>query len=127
MSDDEREIRSLIEKFADAYHSGDLQGVLDCYADDLIKLRNGAPAETKPIVAERIAQVFDKYSSRVDATVDEILIDGDLAVVRGNFTVILTPKSGGETQTIERRYLEVWQQDKGRWLVARTMDNVVNR
>jgi len=124
MSDDEREIRSLIETFAAAHAAGHLQGVLDCYSDDLVKLRNGSPAETKAVVAERIAQVFEKYHSKVDATVDEILVDGDLAVVRGNFTVSLTPKSGGDEQTFERRYLEVWRRAEGRWLVARTMDNV---
>ena len=126
MSDDESQIRALIDKFAEAYRAGDLQGVLDCYADDLIKLRNGAPAETKEIVAGRIAQVFANFLTTVEARVDEILIDGDLAVVRGDFIVTLAPKSGDQTQTIDRRYIEVWRKADGRWLVARTMDNVAH-
>ena len=37
--------------------------------------------------------------------------------------ITLTPKADGEPQTIERRYLEIWRKEDGRWRVARTMDN----
>jgi uncharacterized protein (TIGR02246 family) len=36
MSDDERQIRQLIERWAAAVHSGDLDTVLDAHADDIV-------------------------------------------------------------------------------------------
>jgi len=36
-----------ISEFAKAYNNGDIIKLLEYYRDDLIKLRNGAPPETK--------------------------------------------------------------------------------
>jgi ketosteroid isomerase-like protein len=120
----EEDIKRAIDEFIIAYNSGDIRAVLSCYADDLVKLRQGAPPETKPEVARRVVEVFDKFHTRVDVSNDEILVAGELAFTRGNFRVTLTPKAGGEAQTIDRRYLELWRKENGRWLVVRTMDNV---
>lgn len=120
----EEEITRAIDEFVNAYNNGDIDAVLACYGDDLVKLRQGAPPETKPEVARRAAGVFDKFHTRVDVSNDEILIAGALAFTRGSFRVTLTPKADGETQTIDRRYLELWRKENGRWLVVRTMDNV---
>lgn len=119
----EKEIESAIECFIKAYNDGNMDGMLACYGDDLIKLRQGAPPETKAEVASRVAAVFAKFNSRVDVTIDEILVSGTSAFTRGSFIVTLTPKAGGESQTIERRYLEIWRKEGERWLVVRTMDN----
>jgi uncharacterized protein (TIGR02246 family) len=119
----EKEIAGAIERFVKAYNSGDLDSMLACYGDDLIKLRQGTPAETKAEVAARVAGVFAQFHSQVDVTVDEILVSGNSAFTRGSLIVTLTPKAGGESQTIERRYLEIWRKEDGRWLVVRTMDN----
>lgn len=121
--DEKEEIERAIEGFKKAYDAGDLEGVLAYYTEDLIKLRNGAPAESKRELAARIAEVFKKFHSTVDATVDEVMVSGDLAVVRGMFHVTLMSRQGEEKHALDRRYLEVWQKQDGRWKVARTMDN----
>ena len=42
----------------------------------------------------------------------------------GRLAITLVPRDGsGPSQSIERRYLEVWRKDAGRWRVVRTMDN----
>ena len=120
---EQRAIESAISEFISAYNAGDLARVLAYYTEDLIKIRSGGPAETKPETAKRVAEVFAKFHSRVDVFNDEIRTSGDIAFTRGKFRVTLTPKAGGESQTIERRYLEIWRKENGRWLVARTMDN----
>ena len=120
----EEEIRRAIGEFVNAYNRGDIDAMLACYGDDLLKLRQGAPPETKPEVAGRVAEVFDTFHTRVDVSNDEILVAGEMAFSRGSFCVTLTPKAGGDTQTIDRRYLELWRKENGRWLVVRTMDNV---
>ena len=120
---DQKAIESAIVEFVEAYNAGDLARVLAYYADDLIKIRQGAPPETKSETAQRVAAVFAKFHSRVEVVTDEIRTSGDIAYTRGSFRVTLTPKAGGESQIIERRYLEIWRKEQGRWLVARTMDN----
>ena len=121
--DEEKAIEASISEFVRVYNAGNLEGVLAYYTEDLIKVRQGGAAETKPETAKRVAGVFDKFRSRVDVSNDEIRVSGQMAYTRGSFRVTLTPKAGGETQVIERRYLEIWRKENGRWRVARTMDN----
>jgi len=122
--EDKEIIAAAIGEFIAAYNAGDIAGVLSYYTDDLIKVRHGAAPETKAETADRLVQVFKAFSSRVEATVDEIGISGEMAFTRGELQVTLIPKSAGEPQKIMRRYLEIWRRENGRWRVARTMDNV---
>lgn len=123
---DREAIASSIKGFVEAYNSQDLVQVLAYYSDDLVKVRHGGASETKPETAKRVAAVFEEFHSRVDVSNDEVCTDGNLAFTRGSFTVTLTPKAGGESQVVRRRYFEIWRKQDGRWLVARTMDNVDN-
>ena len=120
---DQKAIEATIDEFIKAYDAGDIASLLAYYGDDLIKLRSGAPAETKLDTALRVAEVFSQFHSRVEVVTDEIVTSGEFAFTRGSFRVILTPKKGGEARAIERRYLEIWRKEDGRWLVIRTMDN----
>src|SRR5262249_31756897 len=120
---EEKRIETSISEFISVYNAGNLKGVLAYYTDDLIKIRQGGPAETKAETARRVAGVFEKFHSQVDVMNEEIRVSGEMAYTRGTFRVTLTPKAGGEPQIIERRYLEIWRKEDGRWRVARTMDN----
>lgn len=121
---DEKAIELAISEFVTAYNAGDINKVLGYYGEDLVKIRNGAAPETKADTALRVASVFDKFHSQVDVVNDEIHVSGDFAFTRGTFRVTLIPKAGGDPQIIDRRYLEIWRKEGGRWLVVRTMDNV---
>ena len=112
-----------IARFKAAYDSGNVEAVAGCYSESLVKLRQGAPPETKAEVIARIAAILRDYVGTVDADNEELDGDGDFAFTRGKFVVTLTPKAGGETRRLERRYLELWRKEGGRWLVFRTMDN----
>jgi ketosteroid isomerase-like protein len=120
---DKQLIRGAIEGFITSYRSSDLKGILSYYSEDLLKLRQGADPETKKQTADRIAEVFQKNRTDILVTVDEIVISGNLAFARGTFEVILTPKNGGDSTQIQRRYLEIWRKEAGVWRVFRTMDN----
>jgi len=94
---EEKTIEASISEFIRVYNAGDLEGVLAYYSDDLIKVRQGGPAETKAETAKRVAGVFDKFHSRVDVINDEIRVSEEMAYTRGTFRVTLTPKSGWRT------------------------------
>lgn len=120
---DKNEIAAAIDRFIQAYNSGDLEQVIAYYADDLIKDRQGAAPEAKAEAAERIRGVFRNYEGRLSVANDEIVTSGDLAYTRGTLKITLTPRAGGPPQHLERRFLEIWRKRDGRWLVVRTMDN----
>jgi ketosteroid isomerase-like protein len=116
-------IAKQIEEFIRAYEAGDLAGVMDYYAPDMIKLRQNAPPESRAQTQERVAGVFRDFSGRLAVVNDEIVASGDLAYTRGTLKLTLTPRAGGPPLVIERRFLEIWRRSSGRWLVARAMDN----
>jgi len=122
-ADDQIAIRRAIASFIACYNAGDLAGVMACYDDDLIKVREGAAPESKPEIERRLKDVFDQFTTRVEVDNLETVGDGTIAYTRGTFLVTLTPRAGGESRRQARRYLEIWRKRDGRWLVARTMDN----
>jgi ketosteroid isomerase-like protein len=53
---------------------------------------------------------------------EETLVDGDLAVQRGSFTMRLTPKSGGESRDLAGTYVHVYQRrSDGSWALTRAI------
>jgi ketosteroid isomerase-like protein len=120
---DSGEILEAIESFARAYNSGDLAALLAYYDDDLVKLRQGAPPESKAEMERRVRDVFARFHTKVEVENLEIETVNDLAFTRGLFTVTLSARTGGDVHRVVRRYLEVWRKRAGRWRVARTMDN----
>ena len=92
---DDTAIKSAISEFVNAYNSGNIDKVLEYYTHDLVKVRNGAPPETKLETGRRVAAVFDKFHSRVDVVTDEIQVSGNIAFTRGRFRVTLNPRAGG--------------------------------
>ena len=120
---DRDRIAAAIDAFIAAYNAGDVAKVLAYYADDLIKERQDAAAETKKETARRIEQVFRDFEGRLSVSNDEIVTSGDLAYARGTLRLTLTPRAGGAPRVLERRFLEIWRKREGDWLVVRTMDN----
>jgi ketosteroid isomerase-like protein len=121
---DRDEINRAIADFIEAYNSGDAERVIACYGDDLVKVRAGAPPENKAEAARRIKDVLARFQGHLTVQNDEITVAGDMAFTRGSLSITLVPRDGsGPAQTIERRFLEVWRKESGRWRVVRTMDN----
>jgi len=123
---DREAIARQISEFIRAYEAQDLAGVMDYYAPDMIKFRQGAAPESKGQTEERVAGVFREYSGRLSVVNDEIVASGDLAYTRGTLKLTLTARSGpgaAAPVVVERRFLEIWRRSGGRWLVARAMDN----
>jgi ketosteroid isomerase-like protein len=119
----EEQIRSAIDSFGLAYKSKDSDKLASIYSESLIKDRAGSASEGKQQTTQRIRQVFEDCDTDINVEVSEIYVSGDLAYVRGAFTVRLTPRSGQIPTTINRRYLEIWRNEAGFWRVTRTMDN----
>ena len=55
---------------------------------------------------------------------DEVRVAGDWAFARGNYSVTLTPRQGGDVVTVDGKYLTVFQlQADGSWKIHRDIFN----
>ncbi len=121
--DEEALIRAATMTFSQAFNSGNAEAALCAYGEDLVKIREGAPIETKPDVVARLRDTLSRYQGLLAATVDEVLIFGNHAFTRGSYSLTLTPRGGGATLHVARRSVELWRKEGGRWKVIRMIDN----
>ena len=119
-TNDESEIRKLVATWMAATKAGDVDAVLDLMTDDAVFLSVGRPPMNKVEFATASREMAKAGGPEFDGRNDirEILVGGDLAYLRGDLTVEVTPPSGapfvrtGPVLTIFRR-------ERGRWRLAR--------
>jgi len=119
-SQDQREIRDLVAAWMAATKSGDVDAVLAMMTDDAVFLSAGRPPMSKDEFAAAARKMAQPGGPRFDGRNDirEIVVAGDLAYLRGDLTVEVTPPDGapfvrtGPVLTIFRR-------EAGRWRLAR--------
>ena len=118
MSEDERAIRTLIERWMEASKTGDNQTVLSLMTDDVIFMVPGKAPFGK---AEFAAMSEGMKTAQIDGTADvkELQVIGEWAWLRNYLTVSVTPPDGrtirrsGYTLTVLRKGTD------GRWQLAR--------
>lgn len=116
--DDERAIRELVHRWLEATKAGDYETVLTLMADDVVFMVPGREPFGKEAFARQSQQLKD---ARVEGNSDikEIEVNGDLAWMRNQLEVKITPPNGqpmtrsGYTLTILRK------QADGKWVIAR--------
>ncbi len=126
MSETDREaIVRTIRAFADALNRADYAAAVAMMTDDAVFWSADAEATTgkAPIVAayERLAP----YRLTASFDVEEILVGGDLAVMRGYENFRLEPKAGGDAIELKgrRAFSFLRRQTGGSWKFARGMTN----
>src|SRR4029450_8603011 len=118
MTDDERAIRELVERWQRATTAGDTDTVLDLMADDALFLVPGQEPFGKAAFA-RGSEGMSDVQIEGTSEVEELEIAGDWAWMRPRIEVPPPPPGGaptprsGHTLTILRRG------DDGRWVLAR--------
>ena len=118
MTEDERAIRDVVDRWMRASESGDLQTVLSLMTDDVLFMVPGR----EPFGKKEFAAGADNLrDTRIDGLSDivEIQVLGDWAYLRNHITLTMTPPAGdavrrsGYTLTIMRKG------NDGRWRLAR--------
>jgi uncharacterized protein (TIGR02246 family) len=95
MTDDERAIRELVDRWMEASRAGDTQGVLDLMTDDVLFIVSGR----EPFGKEEFrAQSESMRHVRMDgsAEIREIHVENDWAWIRNYIHLTLTPEGGDE-------------------------------
>ena len=119
MTEDEQEIRRLVETWMSATKRGDLDTVLGLMAEDVVFLVPGqAPMIGKAAYAKAAGmQTCVTFDGRSE--IQEVLVLGDWAWMRQQLTVVVTPANDDPEMVRAGHTLSIFRKERGRWLLAR--------
>ena len=113
---DEARIRARLSKWVEQFNTGDYAGAATIWAPDLIGVIPGRPDDTYAREVEG-ARNAKPSPVRFELRIDEVLVDGDMAVVRDTWRQL------GGAKVVVFRSFEVWRrQPDGEWKIARWID-----
>lgn len=122
MSDDEKQIRALIERWAEAVHAGDLEGVLADHSDDVVMFDVPPPYEgVRGIDAYRATwPPFFEWQARGAAFEIESLdvTAGDEVAYAYALLVCGMPQELADQPELRLRLTLGLRKQGGRWVVA---------
>jgi ketosteroid isomerase-like protein len=119
---DKAAIDSIDHTFAPMAIAGDYAALVKAYyADDAIFMAPNVPSATGHAAIEAVLHTFPPITA-FELRTEEVVGTGDLAYVRGRYTMTMAPP-GGPTVADSGKYLEIWRKQGGSWKVARDMFN----
>ncbi len=121
-SDDEAQIRALIETWMVATRAGDVEAVMGLMTDDVVFLLPGRPAMSRADFEAGAKLQAGDTGPRIDGTIEiqEVQVAGGWAFARSHLTVTITPPGGGALPIVRAGpVLSVFRKEQGRWLLAR--------
>jgi len=125
----EADVKALKEenrKYDEALSSGNLDDFVALFTDDAVRMPNNAPIMVgKNEIRSRREESFANNSFKYTSIVEDIKVSGDWAVLRGNYTIVITPKEGGADVTDVGKWIVVYQrQSDGSWKIYSEMWNL---
>jgi uncharacterized protein (TIGR02246 family) len=118
LSEDEKEIRALIERWMSATKAGDLTTVLDMMTDDVVFLVPGKEPFGKSEFAATSAGMKDIEIAGV-SDIQEIEVVGTWAVLRNRIEMIITPRGGASVQRGGYTLTIMRKGPDGKWRLSR--------
>jgi ketosteroid isomerase-like protein len=121
------DIRAALVKWTADFNAGNSAAVCDLFAPDLIARYQGQPESDFATLCTRLRSSLSDPARnyRYALTIEEILVSGDLAAVRLDWTLTVARRNEAGTQTagtqtIEEPGLDVFRrQSDGTWRIAR--------
>jgi ketosteroid isomerase-like protein len=120
----QNQIRIALEKFKLDFNAGDASQVCVLFAPDLISDFRGEPEDTYNSLCANMQMALNDPAKtyHYDLEIKEILVSGDLAVVRLVWTLKVHPKSGGTDATTREPGMDIFRrQPDGTWKISRYM------
>jgi ketosteroid isomerase-like protein len=117
----EKQIRSALAGWVEAANRGDYKTAAAIWAPDLIGWAPEGPDDTFEREAAGAKLPVKPPSTTYALTINEVIIDGSLAVVRDNWTQTTRQSTGDKVSTF--RSFEVWRrQPDHSWKISRWID-----
>ena len=117
---DKAAITARLTEWTEAFNTRDASKTCDLFSGNLISTMRGRPDEGRDAVCRRIATALADHniSLRYVARIEEIILSGDLAVVRLIWSV--TAGRGAKTVAWEEPGVDVFRRDAdGKWRIFR--------
>ena len=117
---DEQQIRALIDTWAEASRNGDLTALLNLTTEDVVFLTAGNIPMRREDFAAGFKSMMQAISIEARPDVQEITINGDVAVCWNLLEVKITPLAGGATVKRAGNTLTVLRRGAdGQWRIWR--------
>lgn len=118
---DEAAVRQRLADWTAAFNARDAAGACDLFAPDLAYALPGLPDGTHEGMCANLAKVLARDDLRLHyepPAIHDVMVSGDLAVVRLTWTLVA--ETGGEIETTSDEGLDVFRrQPDGRWSIVR--------
>jgi ketosteroid isomerase-like protein len=117
---DAEEIRAAHRQFISAINAGDLDRAFTYVADDFVAMPECGPNRTRAEFHDGFIPFLDRFRPSYDFAVQELVITGDWAYERIQYSGTVTPKAGGPARATSWRALAIWRRQRsGAWKVSR--------
>lgn len=121
-------IRAMTKAWEAAIQAEDVPALVSMCTDDIVVMRPDAPSvKGKQVMEESYRGLFEQFSVRATWPVEgteEIAVADDWAYQMSEFTVRMTPKTGGEAIEEHGKLIMIFQrQPDGAWKFAREVWN----
>ena len=118
----EKQIRIALAHWVEAANRGDYKAALDVWAPDLIGWSPDGPDDSYAREAAGAKAPSGPVNTTYELTINEVIVDGSLAVVRDTWTQTTRQNSGSDKVATFRSY-EVWRrQADSTWKISRWID-----
>jgi uncharacterized protein (TIGR02246 family) len=116
-TNDERAIRELVDTWARATETNDIDTVLGLMADDVLFLTPGS----EPFGKEEFENAARERDAKVESVieVEELEVTDDRAWMRNHLRVTMTPPGGSATRRSGYALTILRRRPDGRWVIAR--------
>lgn len=121
-------VQALTDDFLAAFNAGDAAAAGSIFTDDIVQMRPSGPAlEGRDATIASVQEFLDGFATAPtqSATVDEVIVEGDLAIAWGTWAVRTALETGaaedavgGEWMTVNRREAD------GSWKISRWIWNL---
>lgn len=121
---DKQALEKLSSEDWDAYvMAGDVEGMVESYTDDALRIGEGAILRGKEEIRSYLTFLTQTGTPiEIENKVEDIRISGDLAVVRGSFEGVFTPKEEGKQIHEKGVWVDVSErQEDGSWKMVLTL------
>ena len=126
INEDVAKLRHMAREFTEGFNKGEVDRLMRFYGERYVDVNLRHSLQSHEERRAYYVHVMKTWGIRVDVQPDEIMVEGDLAFVRGR--ILLTPAEpkSGDSGTTELRYLEIARKDSsGNWKVIWGMDGPV--
>lgn len=118
---DEEAITDLLEqRYSTRLNEADIDAYVELYDEDVMwGVPNLPDATSRDQIGVLLGKILSKVSQTVEVTVDDLLIDGDLAIAMAAATGTAARLPDGDQQPIALRVMWALRRVDGEWKIIR--------